>query len=100
MLGLMATRRVYKYGFDITDEITITMPKGAEILHVDAQGQGAFVWARVDPDAEPEKRRFRLAGTGHDLPADVRPDGYPVLAHVGSFLMADGALVFHLFEVT
>jgi hypothetical protein len=100
MLGRMATRRVYKYGFAIEDDVTITMPQGAEILHVAAQGPDACVWARVDPDAAPEKRQFRLAGTGHDLPDTVRPDGYPALAHVGSFLMAGGALVFHLFEVT
>lgn len=92
-------RRVYKYGIRIEDDIVLTLPRGAEILHVDVQRnpadepEDAFVWALVDPSAEQVDRRFRLAGTGHGLPDDD-------LTHIGSFLMMGGALVFHLFEVT
>lgn len=94
-------RRVYKYGFPIADRVRLSMPRGAEIVHVAAQGhpafspngEAAFVWALVDPEAITEERRFRLAGTGHDLPDEG-------LEHVGSFLMQEGLLVFHLFEVT
>lgn len=93
-------RRVYKYEFPIQDDLTIYLPIGAEILHVDEQHGIPCMWARVDPSAQMEARRFRLAGTGHDLPSGLREDGYPVLAHVGSFQMASGALVFHLFAVT
>lgn len=85
-------RRVYKFPFGVDDDVTLTMPRDAEIVHVDAQQGVPCVWARVDPDADLVDRRFRLAGTGHDL-----PDG---LTHVGSFQLAGGALVFHLFEVT
>lgn len=94
-------RRVYKYVFQIEDEVQLMMPRGAEVLHVDSQsGVTPCIWARVDPEADLEQRRFRLVGTGHDLPDTVRPDGYPRLMHVGSFQLAGGALVFHLFEVT
>lgn len=100
-------RRVYKYGLRIDDDVVLTLPRGAEILHVDVQArytvtvegsptiahEDAFVWALVDPAADTVERQFRLAGTGHDLPDDG-------LAHVGSFMMAGGGLVFHLFEVT
>lgn len=92
-------RRVYKYGIPIGDDIRLMLPKGAQIVHVAAQGVPAlggedpWVWALVDPSAQMEERHFRLAGTGHDLPDDG-------LTHVGSFMLAHGALVFHLFEVT
>lgn len=100
-------RRVYKYELRIEEDIVLTLPRGAEILHVDVQAryslsvegkptlapEDAFVWALVDPSADQVDRRFRLAGTGHSMPDDG-------LTHVGSFLMAGGALVFHLFEVT
>lgn len=100
-------RRVYKFPFRVEDDVTLTMSRGAEILHVDAQQGVPCVWARVDPEADLVPRRFRLAGTGHDLPDDVGPDGYPSLVHVGSFQLvvldaelAQLALAFHLFEIT
>lgn len=85
-------RTVYKYGFAIQDDVTLTLPRDAEILHVDAQGAVPCVWALVDTTADEVDRRFLLAGTGHPLPDDG-------LTHVGSFQMVGGALVFHLFEI-
>ena len=72
------------------DEVEVIMPQGAEILHFDAQSESFNLWARVNPDAMPEPRRFRLAGTGHSLPTDG-------LSHVGTIL--SGPFVWHLFEL-
>lgn len=67
------------------------MPKGAEIIHVNAQFECPCLWARVDPDAIKERRIFALVGTGHPCP--------PAPAkHVGSFFMNGGQFVFHIFE--
>lgn len=48
----------------------------------------------MTPISPTETRRFRLAGTGHEIDVDVRQ------RHVATVLLYDGALVFHLFELT
>jgi hypothetical protein len=84
-------KRVYKYTFEIDDEITIPMPPG-DILSVQVQRGRPCVWALVDPKAPLIERRFRIAGTGHDI------DNADQLTFRGTFQLRDGALVFHLFE--
>ena len=104
-------KTVWKFPFTITDEIEIAMPDGAVILWVDVQrirdggimvtgDDGiikrvqACIWALVDPNAALVRRRFRCAGTGHFL-----TDAMSSIDHVGTFLISQGALVFHLFEI-
>ena len=67
------------------------MPKGADILWVDMQQGQPCIWARVNPDAPKERKRIRIFGTGHPIPDDLGD-------YVGTFMMKDGALVFHLYE--
>lgn len=99
------TNTIYRYRLNIIDEQTISMPTGAEILTV-ARREGAHrallgvgshepveMWALVDPDAPMQERRIRIAGTGHPL-ADVDN-----LAFLGSVQIAQGQLVFHVFEI-
>lgn len=82
---------IWKFTFPVQDELVLSMPAGAEILHVEAQrGDVPCLWARVDSDAELEDRHFFLRGTGHPVEADWR--------HVGTFMLADGHFVGHLFE--
>lgn len=85
-------RTVYKYPIPVRDEIILDLPAGAEVIHVDQQDEQTMLWALVDPDAPKVFRRFRLAETGHPLGDD------DVLHHVGSYMLMNGALVFHLFE--
>ena len=84
--------KVFKYPFNPADYFTLIMPQGAEILHVDVQQHQPCIWAKVDIDAPIVVRKFRMAGTGHELDEDVAE-------HIGTFFMSDGWLVFHLFEV-
>lgn len=84
---------IWKFPIPVTDDIEIEMPAGAEVLHVAEQAGQVCLWALVRPDAPVERRRFRLAGTGHAVTTDVRR------RHVGTVLLHDGALVFHLFEL-
>jgi hypothetical protein len=86
-------KRIFKYGLPVCDEITLYMPFGAEILHVDAQGSDDYalcLWALVDPDSETELRTFAVRGTGH--PAD----GLRAKDHIGTVLA--GSFVWHVFE--
>jgi hypothetical protein len=83
-------RAVWKYTLPMaSDEADILMPIGAEVLAVGNQGNNLCLWARVDPEAELETRRFRVRGTG--LPG---AEG----EHVGTVLLYNGALVLHVFE--
>lgn len=90
-------KMIWKY--DISEESTVDMPEGAQILDVQMQRterpprSSACVWALVDPDRTPVKRALVLYGTGHPLPDDPG-------AYVGTFQVAGGSLVWHLFDAT
>lgn len=88
-------KKVFKYDIAITDYQTIEMPQGAELLKVDNQNGRIELWALVDPNAETEKRKFRLAGTGHKITDEEASK----LRYVGTCILAGGGLVFHLFEI-
>jgi hypothetical protein len=85
---------VWKYPVTIIDDWTISLPAGAQVLTVANQGEQACLWALVDPSQPTtERRRFRIAGTGH--PIGTSDD----LRYINTFQLMAGALVFHLFEV-
>lgn len=86
---------VYKFPIHTTDEQTIDMPQGAKVLCAKLQGDTLCLWALVSPRAPRERRTFLVRGTGH--PIDVA-EGYDV-QYVDTFMMYDGGLVFHVFEV-
>lgn len=81
---------VWKYRVKVTDEFTIDMPEGAQVLGVQMQHDHPYIWALVDPQRPLAPRTFALFGTGHGFD----PCG---LAYVGTFQMHGGAFVFHLF---
>lgn len=87
-------KEVWKFAvpFRGPDVFTIDMPGDAEPLSVQIQHGEPQIWALVSTDALPMPRTFRIAGTGH-------PIGETVRRHVGTYQMAGGSLVFHVFEV-
>lgn len=85
------TMVVWKYDIPERPSFALTMPRDAEILHVAVQHGTPRLWARVDPDAFLELRLFVTAGTGHLVE--------PGPVHIGSLLVLNGDLVFHLFEI-
>jgi hypothetical protein len=85
---------VYKYPIPIEDEFTLDLPIHSQILKVECQHGRPCMWALVCPTHPTETRRFRLAGTGHPITQD--PDR---MTHLATFQMAQGALVWHVFEV-
>jgi hypothetical protein len=88
---------VYKYTLDPPEEpwylVEVELPMGAQLLSVAFQGLDLCLWAAVDTDSPTERRRFRLAGTGHDLAPH-----WPILSFIGTAYHPDG-YVFHVFEI-
>lgn len=91
----MNERAVWKFPFRVDDSFEVSMPAGAEVLHVEAQFETPCLWALVDPTAAKVLRRFRLAGTGHPISIPPRRE----FKHVGTFMLGGGSLVFHLFDL-
>lgn len=73
---------------------TISMPKEAEILTVQMQGEFPCIWAMVNPESEKEDRSFEIFGTGEGIPSDIGAER----KYIGTFQLNEGQLVFHLFE--
>jgi len=84
-------RTIWKY--EIQPECEIEMPRGAEILTVQAQNDIPQLWGLVNPAAEKVKRSFHAYGTGHEVPDQPG-------RHIGTVQLEDGTLVFHIFETT
>lgn len=83
-------KTVYKYPVPFGDEVTVEIPVFAKILHLNMQHGEPCIWALVDSDEKPAKRRFMWRGTGHNA------DG--VGHYVGTIIVEGGQFVFHLFE--
>lgn len=82
---------VYKYVMD-NEVAALDLPIGAQILHVAEQHDKTCIWAKVDTEAEKEKRFFVVYGTGHRM-----MDGEHKF--IGTLLTAGGHLVWHVFEL-
>lgn len=72
----------------------VLMPLGAEILSVGFQQDNFCMWAMVDTDAVVLPRKFKVFGTGHEIPVELTDQ----MKFVGTGHM-DNGLVFHAFEL-
>lgn len=88
-------KTVYKYPFQVGQGTNLSLPKGAQILCVKTQREVPCLWALVDNHAENETREFIIAGTG--LP--IKISSMKRLVYIDTFLLQDGAFVFHVFEI-
>lgn len=50
-----------------------TLPSGARVLSVRAQGDNICIWYLCDPAKPPVARTFRAFGTGDAIPTDLAP---------------------------
>ena len=81
---------IWKYTIKIQDEFQVDMPNGAKVLYTDTQYGEPCMWVEVNPDAEITSYTFYVFGTGHHrIPTHIQ--------YIGSFLMRDDALVWHLY---
>lgn len=85
-------KEIWKYKVELVDYPEITMKKDAEILHFDSQAENPCLWCLVEPSKSNEKKKFRLAGTGHPIKEDN-------LKYIGTCQLRGGGLIFHLFEL-
>ncbi len=83
-------KRIFKYPFELGDDVTVWMPEGAKVVSVQVQREGVCFWAIVEPQAPEVQRRFSVRGTGHEL-GDVGEFIGTVQTHGGGF-------VWHIFE--
>lgn len=92
--------RVYKHtipvkDYFIEDYFTLNLPAGTEILTVQTQHDKPQIWVLVDPGQQSIiPYNFRVAGTGHDIREDRNN-----LNYIGTFQLAGGNFVFHLFWI-
>lgn len=85
---------VWKYALTpLSDYVTLEMPRGAKPLYVATQFGVPCIWALVRPEEPLVNRRFRIAGTGHPIEA------HGAITHIGSVMLADCLLVFHVFDL-
>jgi hypothetical protein len=85
-------KSIWKYPLQVLDRQFVAMPRGAQVLTVQTQRGQPHIWALADPaEREYVDRCLRIYGTGHEMPAD--PGRY-----VGTFQLADGGLIYHVFE--
>lgn len=83
--------QIWKYMLKVEDEVTISMPAGADVLCVQLQNGSPCLWVKVDVQSKPTARRFYVVGTGHPMLVKAKE-------YVGTFQMSGGQLVFHVFE--
>lgn len=89
-------KKIWKYKFEMTDEVVLEMPRNAEILTVQMQGETPMIWALVDTENNIEKRYFEIIGTGNPIPDLAR---HLSRKYINTFQTMEGRLVFHLFEI-
>lgn len=85
-------KTIWKYPFTVRGVVECQMPQGAAVLSVQMQHNQPTMWAVVNDENPLVQRRFRIYGTGHEI------DRYDTCTEfVGTFQMAGGDLVFHMF---
>lgn len=86
------SKTIWKYPLSVGDLTDVEMPHDSKILCVQKQFTRPCIWVELNPEADVVKRSFRIFGTGHLIPDDEQ------LQYIGTFQVADGNLVFHLYE--
>jgi hypothetical protein len=81
---------IWKFPLSVTDQVTIQVPEGAQILSLQVQGGIPCLWAKVNPDNPKKPMKIGIYGTGHEhqeIPG----------IFIATFQMEGGTLVFHAF---
>ena len=84
-------KTVYKFQLS-PGRTTLNLTAEAKILHVAEQYNGVCLWAELDTDAPGFSRSFCPVPTGGEVPYDSK-------GFVGTVLMMNGSLVYHIYEV-
>lgn len=87
-------KEIWKYEIPVEDYPKIEMQVDAVILKFDAQYEKPCIWCLVDTEAGRETRKFRFAGTGHEI-----TESMDKLNFIDTCQLHDEQLIFHLFEI-
>ena len=87
----MAT--VFKYELEVTDRQAVLLPPNASILSAQVQSGRICLWVGLEIDELhlSEPRDIRIHGTGHPIAESLR--------FIDTVQLANGSLIFHVFEV-
>lgn len=85
-----ARKTIWKYPIETTDQQELLLPSGAVILAVQTQAGAPCLWAMVRPGQPAERWGITTYGTGHPCYSEAEH-------YVGTYQLADGGLVFHVF---
>ena len=80
---------IYKYPFAIQDYVSLQLLRSAKILKVEYQEGIPCLWAAVNTDQPLVENKFRIFGTGHEIPRYIG-------GHVATFQQK--TFVWHMFE--
>lgn len=84
---------IWKFPLAVADVQRIRMPKKAEILTVQHQNSGAWLWAIVHTENDIEERVIEILGTGNPIHNDMGISR----KYIGTFQAEP--FVWHVFEV-
>lgn len=89
----MNNQVIYKYPLSLTEDQTITLPDGYEILTVKLQNGKPCLWIKRDSDLTIPKVNVKIwiYGTG----ATIKETG---LKYIGTLLLYNDELVLHFFQ--
>jgi len=82
--------KIFKYLLTLEDSQVLYLPKGAKILSVGEQRGILYLWAEVDPEADPEPRTIEIIGTGNPMLQEKR-------VFIGTVL--PDPFVWHVYEI-
>lgn len=82
---------IYKYQFDIAEEVQIKLPQHATFLSVQVQDNKPTLWAQVETGHAFVIRTLHIYGTGHSLDMFATERKYLATIQVNGF-------VWHIFE--
>lgn len=93
---------VHKFPIQMSELFWLKLPMGAEVIHVGVQHGQPMMWIRLDTSLAIRETLFGVFGTGQQM--DTPDPHYSIdtnpmanAPHLGSFMLNEGYLVFHLF---
>lgn len=84
-------KTIHKQILNIADKQLIRVPIGSNFISVGIQWDKICLWYECDPALEKITRIVCIRGTGHELTGE---EG----CFIGTVIMANDALVWHVFE--
>ena len=83
--------KIFKYKLLNNLRQDVEMPIRSEILSVQFQQDQLYLWAKVNPDNQPEIRKIVIVGTGFEFDSSN-------LTYIATIQEAEGLLIWHVFE--